>query len=243
MTDFIRRLCFIYAARLPQAVSRRDWTIGFRYAPPIGSFKLLLRANYGADAFIHSEVFEHDHYRLPLPHPPETILDLGANIGLATAYLARLFPGARLACVEPFPDNVRVLAENLRINRIAAEVIAAAVGVADGKLAMQASANDYGHRVADGALLTPEMQFEVEAISIPSIMRRLGWSRIGLLKIDIEGYEKPLLSQQCDWLELVDAICLEYHFEGAAEHLSRLAGRFGFRPPRQLTSGIWLIVR
>jgi hypothetical protein len=114
--DFARRMTWLYADKLPAMGERRERAIGFRYPDPIGCVRLHLRANGGADAFIHSEVFEHQYYRLPLRSAPATILDLGANIGLATVYFARMFPRAALACVEPAPENLRLLRDNLALN-------------------------------------------------------------------------------------------------------------------------------
>lgn len=241
--DFIRHLFFTYSIRLPRWARRRDWIIGFHYPPPIGDVRLLLRANGGADAFIHSEVFDHQCYRLALPQPPQTILDLGANIGLSTVFLSRCFPGARLAAVEPEADNFRVLTENLRLNGVDANAICAAVDVEDGKVVMERHTNDYGHRIAATPNPPSDANFEASALSVPSILRRLGWNRVGLLKVDIEGHEKSLLSDHCEWMTLVDTMCLEYHHDGAKPELTRLAGRFGFRGPRQLPGGIWLLTR
>src|ERR1700744_2780350 len=93
--DFPRQMLLRYADHLPRSAQRREWTIGFRHPPPIGAIRLLLRDNVGSDLFVYSEVFKHEYYRLPLPHAPETILDLGANIGLSLVYFARSFPAAR----------------------------------------------------------------------------------------------------------------------------------------------------
>ena len=242
LTDFIRRLLFTYSERLPRLVRARHWTIGFHYPPPIRNVLLLLRVNGGADAFIHSEVFEHDYYRLPLLRPPATILDLGANIGLSAIYLARQFPGARLACVEPAPGNLEVLSRNLALNGIDAEVIRSAVDIKDGHVLMERATEDYGHKVADATGRSASI-FAASALSVPSILARLGWDRIGLLKMDIEGHEKTLLSQQCDWLTEVDSLCVEYHHDTAAEDLARIAERFGFSSPRRLPGEIWFLDR
>ena len=52
---------------------------------------------------------------------------------------------------------------------------------------------DYGHKVADAD--TPGgSQIECCAMSVPTILERLAWPRIGLLKVDIEGYESVLFS-------------------------------------------------
>jgi tRNA G46 methylase TrmB len=42
--------------------------------------------------------------------PPEgTILDIGANIGIMTASLARRFPKAKVYAFEPIPNNIEAL--------------------------------------------------------------------------------------------------------------------------------------
>jgi FkbM family methyltransferase len=243
LADFIRRLLFLYSGKLPLAMRKPEWVIGFRYPEPIGGIRLVLRANAGADAFVHSEVFEHQCYRLPLDHSPVTILDLGANIGLSVIFFARAYPGARLACAEPVPENLWMLAQNLRLNGVTAEIISAAVDVEDGKVVMQRDIMDFGHRVVAGLSDSSATIFEVPAVSISTILRRLGWDRIGLLKLDIEGREQCLLSQDCDWLHRVDAMCLEYHHDFGEVELVRVADRFGFLPPRQLPGGIWFLAR
>jgi FkbM family methyltransferase len=218
----------------------QEWTIRFRYPDPIGLVVLHLRANNGADAFVHSEVFENQYYRLPLRSAPATILDLGANIGLSAIYFARLYPRSRIACVEPMPENVRLLIRNLKENAVEADVIAAAIDAKDGVVAIERGAADYGHRIAAAASAG---SLEVASVSIPSILRRLGWDRIGLLKIDIEGHESVLLSQACEWLDDVDALCVEYHHDFAEAELGRLARQFGFLPPRRLPGAIWFLTR
>jgi len=238
--DFVRRLAWLYSHRLPRRWRPQTWTIGFRYPPPLGFVRLRVRANCGADAFIHSEIFEQQCYRLPLGRAPATILDLGANIGLSAVFLSRLYPDSRMACVEPMADNVRLLRHNLELNGIVAEVIAAAVDTADGVVTMARGERDYAHRIADAASPQDSL-FEVPGLSVPAILRRLGWSRVGLVKMDVEGHEAALFAGDCDWLDRVDAMCIEWHGDGGAERLAALAKRFGFAAPRQLP--IWFMTR
>ena len=188
--------------------------------------RLHLRANNGADAYVHSEVFENQYYLLPLRPAPATILDLGANIGLSAIYFARCYPESRIACVEPMPGNLKLLIRNLKENAVEGEVIAAAIDAKDGVVAMERGAADYGHRIAAAA--ASGVSLEVASVSVLSILRRLGWDRIGLLKVDIEGHEAALFARDCDWLDRVDAMCIEWHGEGGDACLASLAKRFGF---------------
>lgn len=239
--DSVKRLHWTYSPSLPRFLSPGERIIGLTYPPPIGSLRFLVRANGGSDAFILGEVFDHQYYELGLDAEPATILDLGANAGFTATYFARRYPCAALACVEPWPPNVRVLERNLALNQVKADLIQAAVAVRDGSLWMEEAAMDFGHRIVEFASPASRTR-EVPAMSVPTIMRRLGWSRIGLLKVDIEGYEKILFAGACEWLHLVDVACIECH-EGFGEpELRRVADRHGFAAPRQLP-GIWVLVR
>jgi FkbM family methyltransferase len=239
--DGVKRLRWTYASRLPAVWSAREHVIGFAYPDPIGEVRFLVRANGGADAFIMGEVFEHRYYNLGLRAQPETILDLGANAGFTATYFARVYPHAAIACVEPWPENARVLRRNLELNRVDADVFSAAIAVTDGHIRMERMPADYGHRIAATSTDT-QLTVEVEALSVPTVMRRLQWRRIGLLKVDIEGYETVLFGAGCDWLRQVDAMCIECHDEFGASDLERLSDRFGFDRPRKLP-GIWLLTR
>jgi FkbM family methyltransferase len=239
-SDFVRRLAWLYSHRLPRSLCPRTWTIGFHYPAPLGPLRLCVRSNQGADAFVHSEVFEHEHYRLPLAHPPGTILDLGSNIGLSAVYFGRRYPAAAIACVEPWPDNLRLLANNLALNGVRAAIIPEAVHASDGRVLLERGARDYAHRIVMPAEGEAKPRLEVDAVSVPTALRRLGWDRIGLLKVDIEGHEAVLFGGDCAWLNQVDAMCIEWHVEDGPARLASLARRFGFSEPRRLP-GAWFI--
>ena len=94
---------------------------------------------------------------------------------------------------------------------------------------MEISVKDYGHRINE--LPHPGAgSLEVPALSIDTIRQRLGWDRIVLLKIDIEGYEKRLFSSECAWLHRVDALCIECQ----EADVQRIAREFGFLAPSRL---------
>lgn len=239
---FVGRLLFVYSNRLPKFIRRPEWLIAFNYPEPIGTLRLLLRTNNGSDGFIHGEVFEHNYYDLGLSCAPNTILDLGANIGMTAIYLRRCFPHADLACVEPMPGNLSILQENLRLNTVKATIISGAVDPTDGRLLMEVARKDYGHRVAKPGETSGEQYVEVPAFCIPTLLDKLKWDRIGLLKIDIEGHERVLLSENTSWLSLVDSICIECHNDFGPDDLRQLTEGFGFLPPERLP-GIWLLRR
>jgi FkbM family methyltransferase len=242
--DRFNRLSWLYSNKTHHNSTPRRCQISFRYPQPINDIVVVVRDNYGSDAFIVSEVFDHRYYDFPLPFIPATVLDLGANAGFTSLFFARKYPLAEIACVEPIENNVAVLRENFELNNVKAMIFPVAVAVEDGFITMEMAEKDYGHKVADisyGANISGQT-IDVEALSVPTMINRLGWERINLLKIDIEGYEGVLLSKNCDWLTKVDAICIECH-EGYGERdLRAVAERYGFATP-QLLPGTWLLVR
>jgi FkbM family methyltransferase len=237
--DFLKRLLWAYSHRIP---CPKTFEIGFNYPPPMGRCRLVVRANDGSDAFVHGEVFEHQYYNLPLSHSPESILDLGANAGFASIYFSRVYPHAAIACVEPIAANLDILRQNLKLNEISATVFPAAVAASDGFVQMELHTKDYGHRIVQGTEASGKKRLEVRAISVPTVLGKLGWGRIGLLKVDIEGYEATLFSGACDWLNKVDSMCIECHEGFADVDLERLASRYGFSQPQRL-KGTWLLTR
>jgi FkbM family methyltransferase len=214
----------------------RERIIAFRYPQPTGFLRLALRANGGVDCFHHCEVFEREYYRLPLGRTPATVLDVGAGIGLTAVYFSRLFPQARLACVEPDPESLCVLARNLSLNGVRARGFQAAVRAADGQLLIKQGAK----------YVVPPATFSsglyAMTTSIPAIIASLGWDRIGLLKVDLPGAEADLLSDPGDWINLVDVLCIKSQSRFGDVEFRELASRFGFLPPRQ-RGAIWLLMR
>lgn len=240
--DRLKYLAWIYD--VPRRFSTANCVVHFNFPPPVGSLTLEVRSNGGSDAFIFSEVFLHRYYDFNLTQIPRTILDLGANVGFTTIFFARKYPYANIAAIEPIPRNLAVLRSNLRRNGVSAEVIAKAIAVEDGTVRMQICSNDYGHKIANISygrhLKGPELK--VPAVSVPTLMNELGWDRVGLLKVDIEGYEGVLLRENANWLREVDTLCIELHEGFTLAELNEVAKRFGFNAPRG-ASGIWVLDR
>jgi FkbM family methyltransferase len=245
MRDSLAYLRWLYTARLPRALRRSGGRpIDFDLAAQVGRLRLHVRDNRGSDAFIFSEVFQHRYYDVPLPFTPRTVLDIGANAGYSAVFFARAHPGAAIACVEPMPDNLRVLGRNLEANGVAATIVPAAIGAGDGHLRMVVADRDYGHKVADITFGRPMdgRAIEVEAVSVPTLLDRLGWERVDLLKVDVEGYEAILLTENADWLSRVDAMCIECHEGFELADLQAVADRWGLGRVRQ-ERGTLLLVR
>ena len=148
------------------------------------------------------------------------LIDLGANIGLSTLYIAREL-GARalevdqIIAVEPDPDNFRLLSENLRTSGLAGRSIAirAFAGAERACAALNDSGNgawgmrmgalsDTGIRVLPLAEIASSARTRSAKIEMPLV-----------LKCDIEGSERQLLLHIRDWEHLIRYVILELHTE------------------------------
>ena len=127
------------------------------------------------------------------------VLDVGANIGVATMAMATALHGpARFLAVEPSPRNLAHLRHNLAANGFEprVEVIAAAAGAEPGSLSFHESEFGAGSHLVSGHHLAgdamPAVQVPVETLD--RIVSARGLERLDLVKIDVEGFEPDVLA-------------------------------------------------
>jgi FkbM family methyltransferase len=164
---------------------------------------LAYRLNKGDLHSIREVWFEED-YRLPFEDPSGTLLDLGANIGMTSVWLAKRYSFDRVIAVEPDPANASLARRNLELNGIKGEVVQAAIGPFEGTARFETSGSSNLGRVSDRGL-------PVAMTTVAAILARSGCSRFGLVKIDIEGGEQALFEGPTDWLDSAGAIIAEFH--------------------------------
>jgi len=185
---------------MPLSFVNHDRTIRVR-----GDVLLTYRLNRG-DLQSLREVWMDEHYRLPPNVRTDTLVDLGASIGMTSVWFAKNYRCRHVLAVEPSAANARVARQNLRQNRITADVIQAAVGPSDGVTRFTA------HEHSNLGRTFTEVGVEVGMVSMESVLQRLGEAkRLDVLKIDIEGAEEALLSGDIRWLEHVGCIIAEFH--------------------------------
>ncbi len=169
--------------------------------------KIPIRAN-GEDTSLLRQIFVNGEYDLPSENV-RRVVDLGANIGMATLYLSRKFPDAEIACVEPSPQNAPLLKRVIALNGVRARVFEAAIGPADGSIDLFLSAQPDCTSVVNA--VNPVGVINVPQISMDHLMKDMGWDGIDVLKLDIEGAEKFLLTENQSWLEKVRMVVGESH--------------------------------
>jgi FkbM family methyltransferase len=161
-----------------------------------------------------------------------TIVDCGANIGLASMYLLDRYPSATLLAMEPDTDNAEMCRRNLSAfgDRVRVET----TGIwthgdwgLPARLRLERSGGD--HR--DWAITVREAGVEEEAettgVSMEAICERAG--EIDLLKIDIEGTEELIFGgNSASWLARVRNIAIELHNEKCRDAFRRALDGFEF---------------
>ncbi|HPA22896.1 MAG TPA: FkbM family methyltransferase [Ferruginibacter sp.] len=170
--------------------------------------KFFLRNN-GTDAGIFGQVFIDGQYEIPISFKPKTIIDAGANIGLAALYFADKFPISKIVALEPDKDNFDVAIKNTENNP---NITVLQKGVWDKDTYLEI----IDTTVSKDAFMVKESNQKsansIEAITIDTIMQQQGWTGIDILKVDIEGSEKELFSANYQkWLPVTKVIFVEVH--------------------------------
>jgi len=159
-----------------------------------------------ADGALVRETWIENVYRFPEDMSDLTVLDIGANIGVVSIFCASR--GANVIAVEPEPDNLDYLHDNLDLNkcRSRVEVIEAAVGGESG----------YGWITDDrgnGKLYTKypnRAASPCEVLSLHDLLERIA-GQPDYCKIDIEGSEYPLFdAATVDDLNQIGHITMEF---------------------------------
>jgi FkbM family methyltransferase len=151
-------------------------------------------------------IFKTKSYEPRIPDfSPRTIVDAGANIGMASILFALKYPEARIVAIEPESSNFARLVRNVAPYKTITP-IQAALWQKDGEVTLGAST---AH--PKGAFqIVDEGRQRVRAITMDTLMREAGMDSIDLLKVDIEGAEIEVF-ESCAWIKKVQVIAIELH--------------------------------
>lgn len=196
--------------------------------------EVLLRER-GSDILTFTEVIQQEVYKEVVTVVPDchTVVDLGANIGLASRYFADHYPDCKILAVEPNPSTSEVLL--LNVERLVANgrcrILQAAVWGSE-KTLTGAAVNEPDHFSAFAVRETAAASDEESIAGWPmrKIIAHSGFERVDLLKVDIEGTEVELFKGNVDWLHQVRTIAIEFHDNSREEcKFDDLMKEYGFR--------------
>ena len=199
----------------------------------IGNLKPRLRMrDSGGDMFIFHEVLNYKVYQMKpewLQRVPETIIDLGANIGLTSLFLASQYSHAKNVAVEPHPESAALLRHNLACLGERARVWEAAVSDQTGEVRLNLTNEAYNASL----LRNSTRSVPVRVVTMSEILEKEQIDRIDILKIDIEGAERKILANSPEWLRKVDLMVIEMHEGYGFPELERDLGPAGLKIHRQ----------
>ena len=178
-----------------------------------------------------TDVFEESTTRLfqRLVKPGMVVIDIGAHVGYYTLISARQAgPKGRVYAFEPDPDNHATLLRNIELNGYS-NVVTARKAVSD--------------RVGDGQLYLSETisgnhslydhgqsrrgSIPVETTTVDSMLEKLDWPQVDLVKIDVEGGEVAVLDGMTQLLEKSTTLNLIIEFMPSLLHRAEIApGQF-----------------
>jgi len=151
---------------------------------------------------------------------PEWMIDAGAYIGDTAAYFLTRFPKLKVIALEPNPPTYEMASQNLKPYGERAVLMKKGLWAGDQNL------------LFDGASIGASIRdqgFEIECISLPTILERFSIARLNILKINIEGAEKEIFSSNPEaWLDRVDLLIIQLHGPEITTLISQTLQRSNF---------------
>jgi len=196
---------------------------------PGGGYEVALRLGT-SDIPTFMQVFVNPQYASPhLPETAEVIVDLGANIGLATVFFGTRHPKARILSVEPEASNFAAMAANTAALGDRVQRRQAAVWTRDGLVNLR-TRDEQGRPLEAWAVQvadeTRQPEVNVPCNKLATLLNNASFDEVDILKVDIEGAELELFSESAsDWLPRIKLIIVETHdrFRPGAEAVVRSA--------------------
>jgi FkbM family methyltransferase len=150
--------------------------------------------------------------------PGDTVLDIGANVGIVSLWLARLVGRqGKVHAFEPNPELLRLLNQTLERNRVGNICVhPVALGPNPGEMQLRVLANNTG----SGSLILHHDQKNCAVVPVPvatldSIVVREEVKAIRLVKIDVEGFEAEVFHGATHVLNSIRPQAILFEFIGS----------------------------
>jgi FkbM family methyltransferase len=168
--------------------------------------------------FVYHEIFILECYTgrdFYVPAAKDTVLDIGANIGLFALYLSSCAPGIHVHCFEPAADTRHRLVLNVRANQLAETVRVHPFAISNQccrrELREGLTSCDRSLFISFRAGSEVSSQ-SVNCVSLGRALEYCDCAEIDLIKMDVEGAEVEILEgiDRETW-KRTKRIALEFH--------------------------------
>lgn len=159
------------------------------------------------------EIFSYKEYEIELDFIPKTIIDAGANVGLASIYFANKYPKATVIAIEPEKTNFDQLTRNTNLYKnihVTRSAISRLSGITMN--VVDTGGGNWAFRTEEIQSSNEPTIDRVNTITISDLVKQFNLHFIDILKIDIEGAEAQLFeSGYEEWLPLTRCLIIELH--------------------------------
>ena len=169
---------------------------------------IFLRAGT-SDVLVFIQIFIDGELEFKMPELPGSIVDAGANIGLASLYFAHRFPKAKIIALEVDQANFELLTKNTS-GYPSITCVRKALWSGQAQLSILNPTDEpWAFRVGevpggDGT--------SISALGVGDLVGQFESQRIDLLKVDIEGAEKEVFQNGAGgWIDRIGVIAIELH--------------------------------
>lgn len=172
-----------------------------------------------SDWYVLEEIFfrkEYAHVQARLKSA-DTIIDLGANIGLSVRFWRELFPTCQILAVEPDMANFELCRRNAFVRHASGPItfVRACAAASFRTVYLTRDGLQWAYRMQDAGRGT-----QVETVTMPYLLNQLSPNAsIDLLKCDIEGAEAELFANCEAWISRIRTLVVEVHAPYNSEQL------------------------
>lgn len=214
--------------RLYRAAHHRWWTgeesaTGPAITLPVpGNSPMKVTVRPGtSDIMVYCDVLVDRVYVRFVPDPPVVrVLDIGANVGLASVLFLTAFPQCQVVAVEPDPSNAAICRANLAGFGSRAKVVEAAVWSEEARVSVGSK-----HAGTWASSVIADSQGPIEGQTMPVLLDLLG-GRADIVKIDVEGAEQAVFeAADTSWIDDVRWIAVEPEHEASFRAFERAIAR------------------
>jgi FkbM family methyltransferase len=141
-----------------------------------------------------------------------TVVDIGANVGAASVYLATAYPDARVYAFEPGASPFSLLRRNVA-SLPKVKVFPFGLHSKEQTVTLFHGRNDSVESSLSSSTRTTSESEQIRVLEASRFLSDQGIAQIDVLKIDTEGCEIPILRSLKRYLPDVKVLYVEYHSE------------------------------
>ena len=176
---------------------------------PLTFFDVSTSAPWIINEIFFQNSYNLDHIQLS---PGDIVIDIGANIGILSIYLALKFQ-VKVLAFEPLPSNYAYLKKNIEENKAYTVYPFPLAVTGDGRfLELRCMTENLGGANAYVTNEQPFMTAQASSITLQHIFDSFSLDKVKLLKIDCEGGEYEIFqSTPQKYLKRIEYLIGEFH--------------------------------